>query len=323
MDYRAFLKPSDPVVLPYFGGARVDAKDRRYRVEANSDLAPGWWRFRIDGRRAVPIEPASPVELGALPVMRGHWALGYVVANHRELGRIALPPDDEPMALAKVTARRWYSGEWLFETCDFEDEAELSARQALEDMRPIGVLRGVAPSLRAAFAYSFGMAVAAELDVAVTVRELSSRVVTIADGGRAAVQGMFDELVAERRREAERVAARLAALETERRYEQLAGAAHNAKLVTRARDPRARCEQALEGANARLVNVRQIERHTRLEVTYVVDGERIISMVDAQSLQVIDAGVCLSGADRVLTLDAMPSVIREAIEVDHLNITRR
>ena len=323
MDYRAFLKPSDPVVLPYFGGTRVDAKDRRYRVEPSGDLASGWWRFRIDGRRAVPIEPASPVELGALPVMRGHWALGYVVANAGVLGRIALSPDDEPQALAKVTARRWYSGEWIFEAMDFEDDAELSARLALEEMRPLGALRGVAPSLRAAFAYSFGMAVAAELDVATSLRELSSRIVTIADGGRAAVQGLFDELVAERRREVERVAARLAALETERRLEKLAGAAHNAKHLQRARDPRARCEQALEGANARLVSVRHAERHTRLEVTYTVDGERIISLVAADTLQVLDAGVCLSGSDRVLTLDAMPSVIREAIEVDHLNITRR
>jgi hypothetical protein len=38
---------------------------------------------------------------------------------------------------------------------------------------------------------------------------------------------------------------------------------------------------------------------------------------------VIDPGICLSGAHRVLTLDAMPSVVREAIEEEHLNITRR
>ncbi|MEJ7600874.1 MAG: hypothetical protein WKG01_23415, partial [Kofleriaceae bacterium] len=210
-----------------------------------------------------------------------------------------------------------------FESMDFEDDVEPLARRALEELRPLGALRGVAPSLRAAFAYSFGLAIAAELGVVTSLRELSSRIVTIADGGRAAVQGLFAELVAERRHEAARVAARLAALETERRVERLAGAAHRAKVVLRARDPRARCEQALEGANARLITVRQVERNSRLEVTYDVDGERIITLVDAQTLQVLDAGVCLSGSDRVLTLDAMPSVIREAIEVDHLNITRR
>jgi hypothetical protein len=48
-----------------------------------------------------------------------------------------------------------------------------------------------------------------------------------------------------------------------------------------------------------------------------------MSLVDSETLQVIDPGICLSGAHRVLTLDAMPSVVREAIEESHLNITRR
>jgi hypothetical protein len=47
-----------------------------------------------------------------------------------------------------------------------------------------------------------------------------------------------------------------------------------------------------------------------------------MSIVDAGTLQVIDPGICLSGAHRVLTLDAMPSVVREAIDEDHLNIMR-
>jgi hypothetical protein len=49
-----------------------------------------------------------------------------------------------------------------------------------------------------------------------------------------------------------------------------------------------------------------------------------MSIVDAETLQVIDPGVCLGhgGEYRVLTLDAMPSVVREAIETDALNITR-
>ena len=60
-------------------------------------------------------------------------------------------------------------------------------------------------------------------------------------------------------------------------------------------------------------------------------GLRILDPAPLQELrvrtfdtfQVIDPGICLSGAHRVLTLDAMPSVVREAIEEDHLNITRR
>ena len=71
-----------------------------------------------------------------------------------------------------------------------------------------------------------------------------------------------------------------------------------------------------------MISCLRLERGTRLDVTYDVDGTRIISMVDAETLQVLDPGICLSGAHGVLTLDAMPSVVREAIEEDHLNITR-
>jgi len=60
----------------------------------------------------------------------------------------------------------------------------------------------------------------------------------------------------------------------------------------------------------------------QLDVTYEVDGTRLISLVDAESLQVLDPGVCLAGAHRVLTLDAMPSVVREAVQDDVLVITR-
>src|ERR1043165_4487042 len=130
MDYKAFLKPRDPIVLPYFGGTRVDAVDRRFRIE--KPIEPGWWRFQIEGRRAVPIEPASPVELGALPTTRGHYVSGWVVAASHDLACIALSPAGEPAPLSRVTARRWYSGEWLFDTTDFEDDAEVAARHSLE-----------------------------------------------------------------------------------------------------------------------------------------------------------------------------------------------
>ena len=48
-----------------------------------------------------------------------------------------------------------------------------------------------------------------------------------------------------------------------------------------------------------------------------------IEHVSADTLQVLDPGVCLANAHSVLTLDAMPSVIREAVEDGVLVITRR
>ncbi len=319
MDYKAFLKPTEPLVLPYFGGARVDAADRRFAVQRDekTTLENGWWRFAISGRRAVPQEPAEAVDLGSLPAIRGHWVDGWVVVNGRELGRIALPPGDEPQPLARVTARRWYSGDLLFDTLDFDDDAEVAARLALEERRPLlACVKGVVPSLRAAFGYALGVAAAQQMKIEISVRELTPIVVEIADGGMTVVQQLFDDLVQQRIRMEQLLRERAA-------HAKLTHAARTAKPIHHRGDPYTLCDQTLDAANARLVAFRRIASNTQFEVTYTVDGERIISTVAADTLQVLDPGVCLDGAHRVLTLDAMPSVIREAIEENHLNITRR
>jgi hypothetical protein len=114
VDYKAFLSKVEELELPFFGGSRVDTKDRRLRVEADDTeepLAPGWYRFKIDGRTAVPKRPAKTGDLSALPAVRGHFVSGWVVVDGRQLHRIALPPDDEPAPLSRVVARRWYSGD--------------------------------------------------------------------------------------------------------------------------------------------------------------------------------------------------------------------
>lgn len=318
MDYKAFLKPSEPLVLPYFGGARVDSADRRFAVQRREEtqLEPGWWRFAIEGRRAVPKDHAEPVDLGALPAVHGHWVDGWVVSAGRELGRIALAPTDEPSPLAKVTARRWYSGDLLFDSLEFEDDAELTARLALEERRPLGAVKGVVPSLRAAFGYALGLAAAAQLKIEVSIRELTPIVVEIADGGMPVVAQLFDDLV-QRRLQMEQ------ALREREARAKLTDAARSATSVVRKGDGYAICDHALDAADARMLAFRRIASNTQFEVTYTVDGERIISTVAADTLQVLDPGVCLANAHSVLTLDAMPSVIREAVEDGVLVITRR
>jgi hypothetical protein len=316
-DFRRFLAASEPVVLPYFGGTRVDAADRRWRVESEPALQTGWWRFRIEGRRAVPIEPAPAGELAGLPAVRGHWTDGWIAVDGRRLERVALLPDDEPPPLGRVAARRWYSGDLVFDAVEFEDDAELGARHALEELRPLGALRGVAPSLRVAFGIALGAAIARELGAVVSVRELAPRAVAFADRGRDAVREWLAELVAERQRAEADAHRRTEAIRRE-------AAASTARALDRHGDPVQRADDALDGARARMVSCGRLERGARLDVTYEVDGTRVMSIVDAATLQVIDPGVCLGAGNeyRALTLDAMPSVVREAIETDRLNITR-
>ena len=326
MDYKKFLAKEETLVLPYFGGTRVDAEARRFQV-VGSNTAPGWWRFKIEGRRATPVERASPVELGSLPLVRGHWVSGWLVADGRTMHRIALPPDDEPAALARITGRRWYSQDLLFDTLEFEDDAEITARLALEQQRAIGDVRGVTPSLRAAFGFALGTQLAREMRIEISVPELMPQAAAIADGGADVARRVFTDLIDERQRQI--AEARRRVEDARRQAEEIRielkrrGAAATARALPRAHDPVRRADETLDAAHARLLSCRRINGNTQLDVVYEVDGARILSIVDIDTFEVIDPGICLSGAHRVLTLDAMPSVVREAIEEDHLNITRR
>nr|HEX4313610.1 hypothetical protein [Kofleriaceae bacterium] len=311
-DFRAFLAPSEPVVLPYFGGTRIDAADRRYRVDDDCEL--GWWRWRITGRRAEPLDRAAAPDLAALPAVRGHWADGWLASSGSELARVAMPPDDEPPPLARATARRWHSGDLVFDSVDFEDDAEVAARDLLEQRRALGQVRGAVPSLRVAFAIALGGAVARELGTPVSPRELVPRALAIADGGPDAVRGWLGELAAQRQRAIE---------EAQRRAEtiRLRSTAGTARVMARANTAHERVDEALDSARARLLSVRRLQRGTQLDVTWEVSGTRLLTLVDADTLQVLDPGVCIYDHE-LLTLDAMPSVVREAIEAGTLNILR-
>ncbi|WP_233585982.1 hypothetical protein [Corallococcus sp. CA054B] len=83
----------------------------------------------------------------------------------------------------------------------------------------------------------------------------------------------------------------------------------------------ARVERALDKAGARLLDHRRLGDGL-LEVVYTFMGERFVTVVEAATLRVRDAGVCLAGADNRVTLESLPSVLKEAIGTDALVITR-
>jgi len=317
-DFRAFLKPVEPVVLPYFGGTRVDAADRRFKVEG--ELAPGWWRFSIEGRKAVRKDRADPLDLGALPAMRGHWIDGYIVTTVRELAPILIAPSEEPAPLSRVVGRRWYSGDTLLDSIEFEDDAELAARAAFEERRGIAGVKGIVPSLRAALGYALGLAIARELRVPVTPRELAADVVHIAEHGGDAARGTIERIVL-RRQEAEAARRTRALVEAVNRDRaKMREVAEQSYRQRRGGSPAERADAALEAAGARMLSARRTG--DELEVTFMYEGVRIIATVHPDTLHVYDSGICLAGADEELTLDSLPSVIKEAIDDDALNITR-
>ncbi|HEX8698145.1 MAG TPA: hypothetical protein VF815_04865 [Myxococcaceae bacterium] len=330
MDYRKFLGKEEERVLPYFGGAFLHAADRRLRL-ATEPQAPGWYRFKVKGREATLMGPAEPEALESLPSVRGHLVGDRLVREGSVAERVHFLPEEEPPRLTPARARRWHSGELLFDMLDFESEAEEAARRALEEDTSLAEVKGVPATLRSAFSYAVLEAESRRLHIPAVPRELRPHLGAVAEKGRPEAERALRALAAERA---------LAAREMEElnRRRQLVGMAQQAvaaQAQVRAQAPRgrhgrvreedamARAELALEAAGARMRSARVLG-NGNLEIIFTFMDERFISVVNANTLQVVDSGICLGHppADDLVTLESLPSVIKEAIDTDRLVILR-
>lgn len=82
-----------------------------------------------------------------------------------------------------------------------------------------------------------------------------------------------------------------------------------------------RISLALSHTGAELVNWRRSGPRNAV-VRYRLGGRRFECIIDTESLQIVDAGICLSGSDEELNLSSLPSAVREAIESGQLHVFR-
>lgn len=303
MDYRKFLGAQSTEAFPYFGGAFVHTPNRRLRVTTR--VAVGWWDFEIKGRNATATAPAEPLSLHRCKALRGHVVGDWLFVGGDAERRLLMMPDDEPPVLSSVTARVWHGDQPVFDVLEWEGDAEEAAREALLEGRTISGLRGATPSLRRAFGFSKLQREAQGRGLSVSVREVGSILHELAD-------------------ETQAPAAVLDALEA-RVYEVDPASTHRARnraATGTIEDAPERAAAALEGAGATVLDTRFAGERI-MEVIFRYLGERFVATVDWETLHVYDSGICLSGADEELGLDALPSVISEAIDGDLLYITRR
>lgn len=303
MDYRKFLGAKKTMVLPYFGGPFVYAPNRRIRVVTR--VAAGWWEFEVVGRNATAMAEAEPLSLHRCKALRGHVAGDWIFTGGNDTRRMHLMPEDESPVLSPVTARLWHGDHPVFDQLEFEGEAEDAARAALLEGEALRGIAGVTPSLRRAFGYARVLREAAGRGLRVSVREVGSALHEIADGNREAAS-VLDEIEA-------------------RVYTLDPRSAHRAPepvATGTADDAPARAAAALESAGATMLDSRMSGGNT-MAVIFRYRGEQFVATVDWETLHVYDSGICLDGADEQLGLDALPSVISEAIDGDLLYITRR
>ena len=83
-----------------------------------------------------------------------------------------------------------------------------------------------------------------------------------------------------------------------------------------------RISLALSHTGAELVTWRR-NGERQAVVQYRLGGTRFECIIDTESLQIMDAGICLSGADEELNLSSLPSAGAVAIESGQLHVLRR
>jgi len=318
VDYTKFLNKTEHVVLAYLGGRYAFGKDRRLTVDEPRPQI-GFHRFEVKGKKARAIEAVESPELDALPRVRGHHVAGWIALGHAsQVERVSLLPAEEPAAFAIVRARRWHSGDLVFESLDFDGEVEEEARLRLERLEPLTDLKGVPASLRLAYGVALALAVARRTDVPLAIREVVGFAPAVADRGEPAARDMLANVAARRAEAIERARVRDAAAARA----EIAGRIIRGQRVEATLDNATiRAEAALAGADARFLSSRSLG-DGNLEVAFEFMGQRFVSVVDAITLHVFDSGVCLAGEDELVTLESLPGVIREAIDTDRLVITR-
>lgn len=299
IDHQRFLGAATTEVLPYLGGPSVDARDRRLRV---TDRVPeGWWAFRIEGRIATPGDPASMPDVTDLPALRGHTTDGYLLHAGGRAEVLHLAEGGDIGRFAPTSGRRWPSGDLLFEAVGYETGAEEEVRDAFDQRRGIDDVRGVPSTLRAAFAVATAIRAGTDAEIPVTPVEVIPWIGAVASGGDAATADVLEHLRVERLRSP-------------------SGLAAGRAPAPAARDDEERIDDALRAVGAAVHEVHRLGPDV-LRVRYRFDGDRWTCVVRADTLQVIDAGICLDGEDAQLTIESLPSVIREARGIGQLTRT--
>ncbi len=323
-DWRKFLGKKERVVAPYFGGARVRLRDREVRLDPRPERE-GFWAFEVEGRKATPLEAVSPEPelLARLPKARGVLADGALFAIGAPPERVALMPDDEPPMFASCTCHRWHDGTLFFGELELEGEAEEPARVAFGARRGLGDAKHVSSALRSAFAWATIGRASRERGIPCSPREAWPHTNEIADGGDAAASEVLEGL--EDLRRGRRVVVGGEAIRVRAMIERAARTRAEATLE----NAEERAYDAIAAAGGRVTSVRHLARGERLEVCFEFGGERFVTLAEALSLQVIDAGICLvdhhdgHAGDEELTLESLPGAIREAMDLGVLVITRR
>jgi hypothetical protein len=310
MGWRDLLQAEEEtLVAPWVGGRSLRTFDRTWHIEGRMPPEYGWYSFKLAARKARRVGPAE----APFGVLKG-TVRGYLVGDRLiPEGTARVEPQLAKLVenfervylvepgldrFVRVAAGRFHEdGPLIYENQEFPSGPEQEVVTAfLDEAKSIDDIVGVVPALDLAF--------------------------RVESWRRAEAERLRREEQERRERE-----------ERQRRLREQMGTGAGRRELARENFGEA-AKAALTVGGAEYVDHRQAPNRNEMIVRFRVDRRRFECVCSKHTLQIIDAGICLTAhyddpnfaggtrGDTLLTLESLPCTIRQAVDEGRLVVFR-
>lgn len=313
MGWQDLLASGGDRVLPWLGGRAVHDKDRTWTIQGRLPKEYGWFIFDTSAGRRAKLKGEAEMD----PDYSDGQCIvrGFLVGDRLILDDARVDPDPaklieqtEPVfcvergldRFTRCVAVRDKEDRLIYMQREFPEGPEMEVLAAYQDRKDsVGDIEGVTPPLDLAFRWISYQRAAAEARAAKMVRLLAEEEVKLA--------------------EEERV----------RRLMKQVGTAEGRRALA-IEDFEAAARHALAVGGAEYLDSQDGYKKGEKVVQYRFRNRRLECVCNAQTLRIIDAGVCLdnhrgdadSKSDTLFSLESLPTVIEEVMDMGRLVVWR-
>jgi hypothetical protein len=310
MGWRDLLQPeNETVTSPWIGGRSLRSGSRTWSLDGKLPEEHGWKIFATSGRKAKLFAQTDPA-----PDLLKYPVCGYLVGDRLVADDASVDSDPAKIVsqservwliepgldrFVRVSAGRMYEDGPLVYKCQempFGPENDVS-QAYLDKKLSVDDVPGVVPALDAVFRMETWQRAEAE---------------------RRRLEAERRRLEEEERRRLEERRAQL--------VEKLGDGAGRREMAQYDFGEAARAALAIGGAI--YLDHRRAVHRAEMVVKFRLDRRRFECTCDAKTLQIVDAGICLTDhdtderGDAYFTLESLPAVIREAERLEKLVVYR-
>lgn len=313
MGWKDLLQKEETITLPWVGGKYLQSLNRTWQIEGPLPREHSWVEFKVGARKATVIRSVG-IDYDVVMAALDHFVHGYLVGDRIVLDNIRVAPEPQQLVsyservhiceegterFTRISAGRVYSdGPLIFRCTEMPLGPEFEVQNAfLNKVDSVINIKGVSPALDAAF--------------------------RMESWYRAEAERRRAEAERRRREEEER------RLQEERRAQLVAQLGDGAGRRAMAQvDFTEAARAALAIGGAEYLDHRRSYNRGEMVVTFRVGQRRYECTCDAHTLQIIEAGICLTDhdtgerGDTFFTLESLPGVIREAERRHALHVFR-